>query len=76
MVWVWYGYDIGRVRCEMATVPQVRPKKRSDEELAAELGRVLESYFDDIGLTQAERDARYAAVDKSLDARDAARARS
>jgi hypothetical protein len=64
------------VRYGMATIPQVRPKKRTDEQLAAELGRVFESYFDDMGLTQEERDARYAAIDKSLDARDAARAKS
>jgi hypothetical protein len=60
----------------MATIPQVRPKKRTDKELAAELGYVMESYFNDMGLTQQERDARYAALDKSLDARDAAHAKS
>ena len=60
----------------MATISQVRPKKRTDKELAAELGRVIESYFDDVGLTQQERDARYDALDKSLDARDSARAKS
>jgi len=60
----------------MATIPQVKQKRRTDRELAAELGRVLESYYDDIGLTQEQRAARYASLDESLNARDAAPAKS
>ena len=57
----------------MATIPQVSPKKRTLEEGAAELHRLIEEHFDEMGLTEAERDARYASLDRSLDARDRAR---
>ncbi len=60
----------------MATIPQVKPKRRTDEELAAELHRVIEGHFDDLGLTEAQRDEKYAALDRSLNARDASRAKS
>jgi len=57
----------------MATIPQVRPKKRTLKEGAAELHRLIEEHFDEMGLTEVERDARYASLDRSLDARDIAR---
>jgi len=57
----------------MATIPQVKPKKRTDKELAAELHRLIEGCFDDMGLSQTERDARYDALDRSLNARLLAR---
>ncbi len=59
----------------MATIPQARPKKRTDEELAAELHKVIEGHFDDQDLTQAERDKKYAQLERSLNARDASRAK-
>lgn len=59
----------------MATIPQVRPKKRTDEELAAELHRVIEGHFDELGLSAAQRDAEYADLEQSLNARDASRAK-
>jgi len=60
----------------MATIPQVEPKKRTDEELAAELLQLIDGYFDDIGLDQAEKVARYDALDEPLSARDSARAKA
>ena len=60
----------------MATIPQVKPKKRTDKQSAAELYRVIEGHFDDLGLTEAERDKKYAALEQSLNARDASRAKS
>ena len=57
----------------MATIPQPAPRKLNLEEAAAELYRLLEEHFDEMGLTEAQRDARYAALDRSLDARDIAR---
>jgi hypothetical protein len=60
----------------MATIPQARPKRRTLNESAKELHRLLEECFDDMGLTQAERDARYSALDRSLDAKDASRAKA
>jgi hypothetical protein len=59
----------------MATIPQVTPKKRTDKELAAELRQVIEGHFDDLGLTEAQRDEEYAALEQSLNARDASRAK-
>ena len=59
----------------MATIPQVRPKKRTDEELAEELHRVIEGHFDNLGLTEAERDQEYTELEQSLNARDASRAK-
>ena len=59
----------------MATIPQIEPKKRTSEELASELHRLIEGCFDDMGLSQQERDSRYRALDHSLDANDAARAK-
>jgi len=59
----------------MATIPQVKPKQRTDEELVSELHQVIESHFDDLGLTEAERDEEYAALEQSLNARDASRAK-
>jgi hypothetical protein len=60
----------------MATIPQIRPKKRTDKELAAELHRVIEGHFDQRGLNEAERDKRYTDLERSLNAKDAARAKS
>jgi hypothetical protein len=59
----------------MATIPQVKPKQRTDEELVAELRRVIEGHFDDLGLTAPERDKEYEALEQSLNARDASRAK-
>jgi hypothetical protein len=59
----------------MATIPQIKPKQRTDEELVSELRQVIESHFDDLGLTDAERDQEYDALEQSLNARDASRAR-
>jgi hypothetical protein len=60
----------------MATIPQVEPKRRTSEELAVELLQVVEEHFDGMGLTEAERDERYDALDRSLNARGATRARA
>jgi hypothetical protein len=60
----------------MATIPQTRPKKRTDKELAEELHRVIEGHFDQHGLNEAERDKRYTGLHRSLNAKDAARAKS
>jgi len=59
----------------VATIPQVNPKQRTDEELVSELHQVFESHFDDLGLTMPERDAEYAALEQSLNERDASRAK-
>jgi hypothetical protein len=59
----------------MATIAQVKPKQRTDEELVAELRQVIEGHFDDLGLTAAERDKEYEALEQSLNARDASRAK-
>jgi hypothetical protein len=67
------GYQRG---AGMATIPQARPKKRTDEELAAELHRVIEGHFDRQGLDQNERDKNYAKLKRSLNVKDASRARS
>jgi hypothetical protein len=59
----------------MATIPQVKPKQRTDEELVAELRQVIEGHFDNLGLSAAERDKEYEALEQSLNARDASRAK-
>ncbi len=64
------------VRWAMATIPQVEQKKRTMDEAAIEMHRLIEECFDDMGLSQQERDARYSALDRSLDARDASRAKA
>ena len=60
----------------MATIPQLIPAKRSDKELSEELHSLIEECFNDMDLSQSERNARYAALDRSLDAKDVARAKS
>jgi len=57
----------------MEKFPQVKPKRRTDGELASELLQVIESHFDDLGLTLAQRDVHYAALEQSLNARDTAK---
>lgn len=59
----------------MATLPQLNSTKRSEEELAEELYLLIEGCFDEMELAQGERDTRYAALDRSLDARDVSRAK-
>jgi len=59
----------------MAAIPRIVPKRRTDEELAAKLRRLIEGCFDDMGLSEAERDMRYEALDRSLDANDASLAK-
>ena len=58
----------------MATIPQVEQKKRTSEEVAVDLLKLVEEHFDEMGLTEAERDERFEALDRSLSARDAVRA--
>jgi hypothetical protein len=60
----------------MATIPQVKPKKRTDKDLAAELHKVIEEHFDDLRLTEVQRDEKYASLGRSLSARNASRAKS
>jgi hypothetical protein len=60
----------------MATTPQVRPKKRTSEEVAVDMLKLVEEHFDEMGLSKAERDERYDALDRSLNAKDATRART
>ena len=61
----------------MATVPQEKiVPKRTEEEAATELYGLVEKFFDDEGLNEEERDARYAKLSEHFDARDAARAKS
>jgi hypothetical protein len=60
----------------MATIPQVEQKRRTDEELAAELLELIDGYFDDIGLSQAEKDARYDALDEPASAGSSVRAKA
>ncbi len=58
----------------MATIPHPQPTGRTKEELAVELLDLMEGYFDDAGLTESQREERYAALKNSLDEKDAVRA--
>ena len=60
----------------MATIPQVAAKRRTSEEVAVDLLKLVEEHFDEMGLSEAERDERFDALDRSLSAKDAARART
>jgi hypothetical protein len=58
-------------RVEMATIAPVRfDPKISAEEAGEQLYRLVESAFDREGLTEEQRDERYSALGRSLDARD------
>lgn len=64
----------------MATLPQtdveqVEPSLTLDE-AAAELYKIVEGHFDDLGLTEAERNARYVSAREFLDTKDAANAKA
>ena len=58
----------------MAAISQVEQKTRTSQEVAADLLKLVEEHFDEMGLTEAERDERFEALDHSLSARDAVRA--
>ncbi len=60
----------------MAAIPRIEQNRPTLEEAAEELYRLLESCFDHQGISETERDARYDALSKSLDAKDVGRARS
>ncbi len=60
----------------MATIPQVKPQTGSTKELATEMRRAVEGHFDESGLTDAERESKYASLERSLNERDASRAKS
>jgi hypothetical protein len=60
----------------MATIPQTKPKQRTLDESAAELYRLLEEHFDQMGLTEAERDERYARAERRVTSAGAAHAKS
>jgi len=60
----------------MATIPQVEPKQRTSEEVAVDMLKLVEEHFDEMGLSEAERDERFDALDRSLSAKGAARART
>ena len=69
----------------MATIPQVKQVARKTsgqetrptlEEGAAELYHLLEQHFDEMGLTEAERDERYARAERRVISANAAGARS
>ena len=60
----------------MATIPQVAAKRRTSEEVAVDLLKLVEEHFDEMGLSEAERDERFDALDRSLSAKDATRART
>jgi len=60
----------------MATTAPARPEtKISAEEATEQLYQILEGMFDEQGLSEEERDARYARLDTHLDAKDAAAAK-
>jgi len=60
----------------MAALPNIdieqTKQKLSPDEAAAELYKIVESHFDDLGLAEQEREARYASLRESLDAKDVA----
>lgn len=64
----------------MATIPQTEqmlvPARRSDSELVAELHGIFEGVFDEMGLTDAERDERYDSLESHLISNDVSRAKS
>jgi hypothetical protein len=63
----------------MATLSQVNVQQTESqmtlEQAAAELYKIVESHFDDLGLAEAQRDERYNSLRESLDAKDAASAK-
>ena len=48
------------------TLPDVQEKTPTLEESAAELYRLLEEHFDEMGLSEAERDVRYARAEQRV----------
>jgi hypothetical protein len=64
----------------MATLPkseveQLEPKLSLDE-AAKQLLEIVESHYDELGLSQEERDQRYASAQEFLDAKSASRAKA
>jgi len=50
----------------MATIAQERvPSNLSPDDAALEMVRLVEGYFDEIGLSEAERDERYARAEEA-----------
>ena len=64
----------------MATLPVTHVEqpntKLTPEEAAAELYRIVEGHFDDLGLTEEQRDERYSKLDRKLQATNAAAAKA
>jgi hypothetical protein len=58
------------------SLPRVQEEKPTLEEGAAELYRLLEEHFDEMGLTEAERDERYARAEQRVIAEGAADAKA
>ncbi len=62
----------------MATLPIAEPVPAKDAALdaaAAKMAQLVEEYYDEIGLSEAERDARYASAREFLDSKIVATSR-
>jgi len=55
----------------MATLPKSDPNKITRQDAVDGLHSAMESFFDDKGLSQSERDLRYSKLREHLDANDA-----
>ena len=58
------------------SLPQVHEQRQTLEEGAAELYRLLEEHFDEMGLTEAQRDERYARAEQRVIAEGAVDAKA
>ncbi len=64
----------------MAMLPQTEIEQPAPvltlDEAAAELYKIVEAHFDDLGLTEAQRDERYTSAQQFLDAKNAETSKS